>query len=368
MEFESVGVVHSKFIEPEDPFEMREEESVIEVHPKYEEGLYKIEKNERLQIVFFFHKSDDYRLKGPRRNGDVRGLFASRSPNRPGKVGITTVKLLERKGNELRVEGLDAIEGTPVVDIKPYASPLDEGPKENPPAQPRTELNHKILDGNVDFVLREAGKLHGHFCPFLSLGVRAGVYATKELGTHSEGMEETLSIVETNSCFTDGIQYSTGNTFGNNGLIYRDFGKTAFTLADRKGNGIRLRVKEEGFRNRRDPETEKLFEKVVENREGTEKEEKLLREKSREEAFDLLKPPMEELFQIKKGVQADLPDYAPIFEDEYCSDCGEKVMAPKAVEKAGKKLCLDCAEEDFYQLDGRGLSLQKPGSKEDPSN
>ena len=48
------------------------------------------------------------------------GLFASRSPNRPNPVGKTTVRLLERRGNILKVEGLDAIDGTPVIDIKPY--------------------------------------------------------------------------------------------------------------------------------------------------------------------------------------------------------------------------------------------------------
>ena len=356
MQVKSIGVVHSSYTEPEDPFEMRKKESLIEIDPEFEKGLFKIGKNDKLQIVFFFHRSDGYNLKSPRRNGEVRGLFASRSPHRPSKIGVTTVKLLEIEGRELRVKGLDAIEGTPVLDIKPYAPPLDEGPRGELPGNPRKEIEEKIRDRDTEYLLREAGKLHGHYCPFLSLGVRAGAYAVRELGRASRGMEETLSIVETNSCFSDGIQFSTGNTFGNNGLIYRDFGKTAFTLVKRGAKGIRLRVKEDGLIENRHPEAQELFRKVVKDKEGTEEEEKLLGEKWREAAFDLLDPPIKDLFHIEKGVKPEIPDYAPIFEDDYCSKCGEKIMAPKAVNKGNKILCLQCAGESFYQLDGRGLS------------
>ncbi len=121
-----IGRVESKYKKPVGPEEMKQYESTIIIKPKYEEGLYAIEKSNYLQIIFYLHKSRDYTLKGPRRHGNIRGLFASRSPNRPSPLGITTVKLITREANKLRVKGLDAIDGTPVVDIKPYSTLMDE--------------------------------------------------------------------------------------------------------------------------------------------------------------------------------------------------------------------------------------------------
>ncbi|MTI61619.1 MAG: tRNA (N6-threonylcarbamoyladenosine(37)-N6)-methyltransferase TrmO [Firmicutes bacterium] len=121
-----IGEVRSKFKETADPDEMRKHDSGIIIKPEFVEGLYKIEDNDYLQVIFYFHLSEGYQLVGPRRFGKVRGVFASRSPKRPSPIGVTTVKLLGRKGNVLKVSGLDAVNGTPVVDIKPYAAVVDE--------------------------------------------------------------------------------------------------------------------------------------------------------------------------------------------------------------------------------------------------
>lgn len=120
-----IGEVKSKFKETANPNEMRKHESTIIIKPEYEEGLYKIENNNYIKVIFFFHRSKDYKLKGKRCHGKIRGVFASRSPKRPSSIGVTTVELLKRNGRELRVKGLDAIEGTPVIDIKPYAAGID---------------------------------------------------------------------------------------------------------------------------------------------------------------------------------------------------------------------------------------------------
>lgn len=129
-EVQSIGEVKSKFKEPSNPHEMRKHESTIIIKPEFVDGLYKIEDNDFLQVVFFFHLSEGYKLKGKRCHGRERGVFASRSPMRPSSIGITTVELLERKGAELRVKGLDAIDGTPVIDIKPSLEILDR-PNDN---------------------------------------------------------------------------------------------------------------------------------------------------------------------------------------------------------------------------------------------
>jgi formylmethanofuran dehydrogenase subunit E len=212
-----------------------------------------------------------------------------------------------------------------------------------------------IENGDLEALLLEAGKLHGHFCPFLSLGVMAAQYAISELGEVAPDMEETIAIVETNSCFSDGIQYVTGCTFGNNALVYRDYGKTAFTLACREGPGIRLYLRESDFLEENYPEDRELFKKVVQERDGTEEEEKLLKERWKEIGFDLTSVSVEDLFDVERVESPDLPDYAPIYEDGFCDECGEKFMAPKGVEKDGGIFCRDCAEVSYLQLDGSGL-------------
>ncbi|MDW5564072.1 MAG: tRNA (N6-threonylcarbamoyladenosine(37)-N6)-methyltransferase TrmO [Methanomassiliicoccus sp.] len=94
----------------------------IEILPEHQEGLYRIDLNETLLVLFIFDRSTTVDLlvhpRGDPRNPLV-GVFASRSPNRPNHIGATAVRLVKREGNVLTVEGLDAWEGTPVVDIKP---------------------------------------------------------------------------------------------------------------------------------------------------------------------------------------------------------------------------------------------------------
>lgn len=126
MDFSVIGRVKNKFVEPAPLDEIREEKSTITIKSDYEEGLYKIEKYDYLQIIFYFDRSNSYKLKAPRHSGEVRGVFASRSPNRPSGIGVTTVQLIERKGNRLIIRGIDALDGTPVLDIKPYSADLIE--------------------------------------------------------------------------------------------------------------------------------------------------------------------------------------------------------------------------------------------------
>ncbi|GAB6138632.1 tRNA (N6-threonylcarbamoyladenosine(37)-N6)-methyltransferase TrmO [Halanaerobaculum tunisiense] len=124
--FEQIGVIKSKFTEPVGPEEMQQQESTIVINPEYEAGLYKIEDVDYLQVIFNLHHAEGYTLQGPRRYGEERGVFASRSPKRPNSIGVTTVKLLNRDDNKLLVTGLDAIDGTPVLDLKPYAVMMDQ--------------------------------------------------------------------------------------------------------------------------------------------------------------------------------------------------------------------------------------------------
>jgi tRNA-Thr(GGU) m(6)t(6)A37 methyltransferase TsaA len=101
----------------------------IEIDPGLTEALDDLDEFSHIIVIYYMHKSRrPFPMKVRPRHGMVPtpvGVFASRSPDRPNALGKTTVKLLERRGNILKVRGLDAIDGTPVIDIKPYIPGID---------------------------------------------------------------------------------------------------------------------------------------------------------------------------------------------------------------------------------------------------
>lgn len=222
---------------------------------------------------------------------------------------------------------------------------------------PRKEIEAAISDGDIATLLRLSGLIHGHYCPGSAMGVKAATRAVRELKTSSTGMEEVLAIVETNSCFADGVQMVTGCTLGNNALIYRDFGKMVVTLTYRSGEAIRVATKPDGLSlDKRHPEAYALFNKVVKQRRGTEEDSARLRHIWVETSFKVLEIPDEELFTIKR-LKIEVPAYASIFGSLTCTICGESVMEPHARMKDGKVVCLACSQQAYYQLAGDGMSL-----------
>ena len=104
-------------------------EGVLEVLPEYEPGLQDIDGYSHLMILWVFHQSKDCELVGTvPTDGKVHGVFSTRSPRRPNPIGLTTVELIRRDGALLFLRGVDMLDGTPVLDIKPYTSsiPLDQ--------------------------------------------------------------------------------------------------------------------------------------------------------------------------------------------------------------------------------------------------
>lgn len=95
----------------------------IEIDPAYADGLRDIAGFSHLIIIFGFHQSGrGHLLVRPPYQTRRRGVFSTRSPHRPNPIGMTVVRLLGRRGRVLRVTGIDMLEGTPVLDIKPYTS------------------------------------------------------------------------------------------------------------------------------------------------------------------------------------------------------------------------------------------------------
>jgi len=120
--FRAIGHVENDFDDPVSPDQLWATESRIVLRPGLAAGLTGLAPGQRVMIIYHFHRAGDYELlQHPRgdRSRPARGVFALRSPRRPNPIGVTTVDLLAIEGDMLRVRGLDAINGTPVLDIKP---------------------------------------------------------------------------------------------------------------------------------------------------------------------------------------------------------------------------------------------------------
>jgi tRNA-Thr(GGU) m(6)t(6)A37 methyltransferase TsaA len=98
-------------------------EGVLEILPEFEEGLTDIDGFSHLYVLWTFHRSEGWELVGiPPTDTRPHGVFATRSPRRPNPIGLTVVELLAREGPRLRVRGVDMLDGTPILDVKPYLS------------------------------------------------------------------------------------------------------------------------------------------------------------------------------------------------------------------------------------------------------
>jgi formylmethanofuran dehydrogenase subunit E len=120
-----IGVVHSPYkTRKEAPFQGRhtQDEATLEIFESYEPALQDIEQCTHLIVLYWLDQSDRKVLQtrtpwGPK----VHGVFATRSPNRPNPIGFCVVDLVECRGRFLKVRGMDALDGSPLLDIKPYS-------------------------------------------------------------------------------------------------------------------------------------------------------------------------------------------------------------------------------------------------------
>jgi tRNA-Thr(GGU) m(6)t(6)A37 methyltransferase TsaA len=365
---EPVGRVHNSFKTPDATAPIKKAVSEIEIFEPYISGLFMADSAECLDVVFYFHlaedrsQKDDEGWKVTTHSGQLKGIFATRSPRRPNPVGITTVKVLGRNGNRLRVTGLDAVDGTPVLDIKACDTSLFESTELEKvhasvmKSNPRVSIFKQIMAGDTEKLLLEAGKMHGHYCPGLAMGVMAATYAVQQIGTDSDGLEDLLAIVETNNCLADGVQLVTGCSFGNNSLIFYDVGKTAVTLTKRDGKGIRVISRPESQEYIREsfPDFDNYYQKVVKQKNRDPEVVAVYQKSGVERAFGTLKLDFNRLFDAK-WVKVNIPEYAPSYGDEICSRCGESVMAARVSEYEGGNVCLPCSGKDLPVLDGHGI-------------
>jgi len=127
-----IGVFHTDYTPetgaPRQGILIPEGKGKIEIYPEYQDALKELELFEYIIVIYHFDKAGkwSYTVKPPASNpGYTLGLFATRSPNRPNPIGLATIKLEKVENGILYVSGIDAFDGTPVLDIKPYLPSID---------------------------------------------------------------------------------------------------------------------------------------------------------------------------------------------------------------------------------------------------
>lgn len=130
MKIKTIGIIHSPFSQsdgaPIQPIFAKDYEGTVEVYKEYEEALPDLDGFERIWLLYWFDRASEFKSKvKPYMDERWHGLFATRAPSRPNPIGLSCVKLLSVKANILHVCDIDIMDGTPLLDIKPYVGKFD---------------------------------------------------------------------------------------------------------------------------------------------------------------------------------------------------------------------------------------------------
>lgn len=196
-----IGVVRSETKNPED-IPLPGQPARVEIFPQYSDALLRIEENSHLWLLLWFHRSDRSCLRTiPRRmssNLPEYGVFGLRSPNRPNPIALCLVHLDALEDNILQVHGLDAIDGTPVLDIKSYY----EQDIIFSPTTPYIRASDPILRRNI--FMKQALSHHQEECPDLFLAIRMALVADEYMG-HLNRPDLKLTV-KGSACLADTLQ------------------------------------------------------------------------------------------------------------------------------------------------------------------
>lgn len=216
-----VGVIHSPVKSPKEMPSLGVD-GEIELFPFYADALGGIEGHSHLFVIGWMNRADRTVQKAvPRKiSPDLpeKGVFAIRSPSRPNPVSLTVVQLRGvREGRMLEVSFLDLIEGTPVIDLKPYQPGTDCVFSARSPDR-SGKIGKIAMERYRDDLIREAVCFHGEYCPAVAVAVRMMVVATCSLGGDLTRDEITCSIGP-DPCINDALMGITGARFGNGRLL-----------------------------------------------------------------------------------------------------------------------------------------------------
>ena len=125
-----IGIIHSPFKEPKgtpiQPTATKGIDGTVEVFPEYAEGLKDLEGFSHIILIYHFHLSKKSSLKvKPFMDDQMHGVFSTRAPSRPNPIGISVVRLVRIERNILYIQDMDIVDGTPLLDIKPYVPEFD---------------------------------------------------------------------------------------------------------------------------------------------------------------------------------------------------------------------------------------------------
>lgn len=128
--FKPIGIIRTPHVEtsqtPIQPVFAKGIPGTVEVFPEYVDGLMDLDKFSHLYLLYYFNRAKETKLKvKPYLEDELHGIFATRAPHRPNKIGISVVKLLKIEKNILHIEDVDILNGTPLLDIKPYIARFD---------------------------------------------------------------------------------------------------------------------------------------------------------------------------------------------------------------------------------------------------
>ena len=203
-----------------------------------------------------------------------------------------------------------------------------------------------VMSPGVDF--GKCIEFHGHTCPGLAIGFQAARTLMERLGTAKAPDEELVAIVETDACGADAIQVMTGCTFGKGNCLFKNYGKHAFTLMDRrKGKAVRACLRSDALKV--DPELLSISQKVQKG-EASAKDIERYKQLQHERVQEILNADTESLFKIEE-LAPGIPPKARIMESGICGVCGESTKLDLLRTIDGRKACIPCAEKLAFAND-----------------
>ncbi len=199
----------------------------------------------------------------------------------------------------------------------------------------------KVGEFPEDF--QDCVRFHGHVCPGLAIGYAAVKAGVRGLGVNRAEDEEIVAVVENDSCAVDAVQVLLGCTFGKGNLIFRDWGKQAFTFLERNtGRAVRVALK---HRELPDSAQRRALKKKIDSGEASAADKRKYEEIRRSTVLELICADPADYFEIGP-VAAEMPPKASIVSTRPCEICHESTVTTRLQERDGKLVCLGCADQD----------------------
>lgn len=233
MELRAIGLVRSD-VRSRSDMPVQGVEAEIEIYPEYLAALEGVEENSHLILICWLHEADREVLRAVARkiSRDLpeKGVFSLRSPERPNPLSVSVVRLCGvRERRYLELANVDLIDGTPVIDLKPYQTGWDC--VFSATGHDRTEKIRKMGPGEYrEGLIREAVSYHGELCPGVAVGVRVVEAATRILKRDLRVPQVSVTLGSgSDPCIADALIGITGARLGNRRLVCSGGDRYVFT-------------------------------------------------------------------------------------------------------------------------------------------